>query len=223
MKNREIFLDSLGWFEGGTQKRNIGIAIVESEWDKKDNKDFRSRWTSVLTNQAVYLLTRKPTKGKEKEPVFHEEQNLIRIMDILMEKADVKENYKNEFLFLTYAFKNHINNPESKKLKHLNQRIKELNYQKKEKWINYFSDKNSEMSKLLDDFFNDVDLSKEIEAKKQVETEKQRIEKEAYLLWEADGKPEGKDDYYWDLAKLKLKRLEIERCLNQFISIIDRY
>jgi hypothetical protein len=35
--------------------------------------------------------------------------------------------------------------------------------------------------------------------------EKQRIKKEAYLLWEADGKPKGKDDSYWDLANFKLK------------------
>ena len=38
----------------------------------------------------------------------------------------------------------------------------------------------------------------EIEAKQQAEEYKQRIEKEAYLLWVADGKPEGKDEYYWE-------------------------
>ncbi|MDJ0634925.1 MAG: pentapeptide repeat-containing protein [Xenococcaceae cyanobacterium MO_188.B29] len=45
----------------------------------------------------------------------------------------------------------------------------------------------------------------EIEAKQQAKEYKQRIEKEAYLLWEADGKPEGKDDYYWKLAEDKIK------------------
>ena len=44
-----------------------------------------------------------------------------------------------------------------------------------------------------------------IEAKKQEEELKKIIEKEAYLLWEADGKPKGKDKYYWELAENKIK------------------
>ncbi len=44
-----------------------------------------------------------------------------------------------------------------------------------------------------------------IEAKKQAEESEKIIEKEAYLLWEADGKPEGKDKYYWELAENKIK------------------
>lgn len=52
------------------------------------------------------------------------------------------------------------------------------------------------------------DISKaiqRIEAKQQAEEYRQRVEKEAYFLWEADGKPEGKDDYYWKLAIDKIK------------------
>ncbi len=38
-------------------------------------------------------------------------------------------------------------------------------------------------------------------AERQAEEEYQEsIRTEAYLLWEADGKPKGKDDYYWTLA-----------------------
>ena len=37
------------------------------------------------------------------------------------------------------------------------------------------------------------------------EEHRQKIEEQAYLLWEADGKPEGKDDYYWKLALDKEK------------------
>ena len=44
-----------------------------------------------------------------------------------------------------------------------------------------------------------------IEAKRQAEKYRQRVEQEAYFLWEADGKPEGKDGYYWTLAIDKLK------------------
>jgi len=44
-----------------------------------------------------------------------------------------------------------------------------------------------------------------IEANQQAEENRQMVEKEAYFLWEADGKPEGKDDYYWKLAIDKIK------------------
>ena len=40
------------------------------------------------------------------------------------------------------------------------------------------------------------------------EEDRQKIEEEAYLLWEACGKPEGKDEYYWTLAKDKIKTEE---------------
>ena len=48
-----------------------------------------------------------------------------------------------------------------------------------------------------------------IEAKQQAEEYGTCVEKEAYLLWEADGKPEGKDDYYWTKAieKIELKKI----------------
>ena len=37
-----------------------------------------------------------------------------------------------------------------------------------------------------------------LEQKAKAEAEyRERIKREAYLLWEADGKPEGKDEYYW--------------------------
>ncbi|MEM7595633.1 MAG: DUF2934 domain-containing protein [Cyanobacteria bacterium P01_A01_bin.83] len=41
---------------------------------------------------------------------------------------------------------------------------------------------------------------KTFEAKQQEEQYQQIVATQAYLLWEADGKPEGKEDYYWKLA-----------------------
>ncbi len=46
---------------------------------------------------------------------------------------------------------------------------------------------------------------KKIKAKEQTEKFRQKVEKEAYFLWEADGKPEGKEKYYWQLAIDKIK------------------
>ena len=72
----ELLLESLGWFEGGTQKRSIGIAVIETKWDHQ--KEFRTRWVSILVNQAIYLLTREKDRDAR-----HERANLYRIMNLL--------------------------------------------------------------------------------------------------------------------------------------------
>jgi len=77
----ELLLESLRWFEGHTQKRSIGIALVESKWDH--HVEFRGRWASILVNQAIYLLTRKNDRD-----AIHERANLYRIMNLLIEKVD---------------------------------------------------------------------------------------------------------------------------------------
>src|SRR5262245_22042952 len=51
---RDILYASLRWFEEGTQRRSIGISVVEASWDLFP--EFRTVWLGVLTNQAVYLL-----------------------------------------------------------------------------------------------------------------------------------------------------------------------
>ena len=49
---------------------------------------------------------------------------------------------------------------------------------------------------------------REIEAKIRAEEDIQRIEQEAYRLWKADGRPEGKEDDYRRLAIHKIKTEE---------------
>ena len=46
---------------------------------------------------------------------------------------------------------------------------------------------------------------KQLEAKVKAEKDRQEIERQAYLFWEADGTPEGKYDYYRKLAEDKVK------------------
>ena len=69
-------LDSLKWFEGKTQKRSIGIAVVEGNWD--NFAELRLTWLAVLTNQAVYLLAESG-----QDDAAHERSNLNRIMTLL--------------------------------------------------------------------------------------------------------------------------------------------
>ena len=69
-------LDSLRWFEGKTQRRSIGIGVVEGNWSRFP--ELQGTWTSVLTNQAVYLLSESNEADAQ-----HEVANLHRIMGLL--------------------------------------------------------------------------------------------------------------------------------------------
>lgn len=81
-------LDSLKWFEGGTQKRSIGISVVEANW--ATYKLLRPTWLAVLVNQAVYLLAEtKETRSQ------HEIENCKRIRRLLSrEKPQLSEGQK---------------------------------------------------------------------------------------------------------------------------------
>lgn len=70
-------LDSLKWFEKGTQPRSIGLSIVEANWES--TPELRSTWTSVLVNQGIYLLAEK----SKDEVAQHELENRRRIVKLL--------------------------------------------------------------------------------------------------------------------------------------------
>ena len=76
-RHRDILYESLKWFEGGVQKRSIGIAVVNTSWRTFD--EFRPLWIEVLANQALYLLTVSDQKDK-----LHEHDNLRRIMEMVI-------------------------------------------------------------------------------------------------------------------------------------------
>jgi hypothetical protein len=69
-------LDSLKWFEGRTQKRSIGISVIEGNWAAFP--ELHLTWISVLTNQVVYLLAES-----EEGDSLNELANLDRMMDLL--------------------------------------------------------------------------------------------------------------------------------------------
>ncbi len=50
-----------------------------------------------------------------------------------------------------------------------------------------------------------IDEIKRIEVQKSAEEHRQKVQEQAYLLWEADGKQEGRDEHYWRLAVDKVK------------------
>jgi len=70
----DYLLDSLEWFECGTQKRNIGLAVIEAN---RSRKPLHATWRSLLVSQAAYLV------AVSTEDTEHERQNLRRIRELL--------------------------------------------------------------------------------------------------------------------------------------------
>lgn len=76
---RDTYLfEALKWFTGGTQKRNVGISIVEGYWTEIPH--LKGILVPLLANQAIYLLTQS-----EQDTALHEYDNLNRIMVLLIE------------------------------------------------------------------------------------------------------------------------------------------
>jgi hypothetical protein len=88
-RHRDILYESLKWFEGGTQKRSIGIAVVNTSWPMFE--EFRPLWVEVFANQAIYLLTVSDQKDKP-----HEHDNLRRIMEVVIREHSLlqPESYR---------------------------------------------------------------------------------------------------------------------------------
>ncbi len=74
--NDSILLKATEYFTGGTQKRSIGISLIEGMI--KSNKKYFDVVIPLLANQFVYLLLQSETKSP-----IHEERNLVRIFFLL--------------------------------------------------------------------------------------------------------------------------------------------
>jgi hypothetical protein len=79
----ELVLKSLEYFTGKTQRRSVGIAIVEGAWAQAP--DLHRMFVPLLANQAVYLLNES---GQTRSS--HETDNLTRIMALLTRDEVVK-------------------------------------------------------------------------------------------------------------------------------------
>lgn len=70
----EHLYDALKWFEGETQKRSVGLSVIEGNWAQES---LHPTWRGVLVNQAVFLLSASKTDSE------HERQNVRRILVLL--------------------------------------------------------------------------------------------------------------------------------------------
>lgn len=90
-----IFLKTVDYFSGGSQKRSVGISLIEGLIKKK--KRYSEIIVPLLSNQFVYLLLSTDTKS-----AAHEERNLVRIFSlvesIIKEDRQAHSNSRNEVL-----------------------------------------------------------------------------------------------------------------------------
>ena len=75
-RDEQLLQTTLSFFDGGTQKRSLGIAMIEGVWRKRT--DYVTIFAPVLVNQAIYLL-----RASEEANQPHEERNLIRVLRLL--------------------------------------------------------------------------------------------------------------------------------------------
>jgi hypothetical protein len=77
MRREQRAFSALEYFTGDTQRRNVGIAIIEGSW--RDIPYMRRIYIPLLTNQASYLLEKSGQKG-----AVHEIDNCKRIVELLI-------------------------------------------------------------------------------------------------------------------------------------------
>jgi len=100
-RDQHLF-EALSWFSGGTQKRNIGISVVEGYWAEIPH--LRGILVTLLVNQAIYLLTQS-----EQYKSSHERNNFCRIMRLLLNFIDLKERSPHQHKWLFEALNERIN------------------------------------------------------------------------------------------------------------------
>lgn len=91
-RQEEHIIRALDYFTGHTQRRNVGIAIVEGYWHARP--DLRGILIPLLANQAVYLL-----EGSKQREAIHEADNCRRIVELLLkiDSSDLKSGLQDYY------------------------------------------------------------------------------------------------------------------------------
>tara|TARA_R110002073_G_scaffold307513_1_gene477269 strand:- start:490 stop:1014 length:525 start_codon:yes stop_codon:yes gene_type:complete len=100
-QHRHRVFESLEWFESGTRRRSLGLAVVSANWDQIP--EMRGLWTNILVPQAVYLLSEAKRKREAREA-----KNLANILELLA-KSDVDQV---SMRIIRAALDNRDSNPE---------------------------------------------------------------------------------------------------------------
>jgi hypothetical protein len=84
-RDDERLAKTLDYFDGGSQKRSIGISLVEGLWIHQPR--FHSVLAPLIANQIVYLLL----STESRDP--HNERNLVRMFMLFKSIPDLRTRY----------------------------------------------------------------------------------------------------------------------------------
>lgn len=96
LEKQNTLIRALEYLTGGSQKRSVGIALIEGLWHKEH--PYYRAILPALTNQAVYLLLVTKSKGP------HQSQNFSRIMNLLL-RVPYDPNFEAYFIELIEALR----------------------------------------------------------------------------------------------------------------------
>lgn len=102
----DLLLKTVDHFEGGAQKRSIGIALVEGLLQKQPKH--LGVLVPLLTNQFVYLLLHPEVKDS-----VHEERNLVRLVVLLKQTPGLKEKHNHSWCEIGNAIERRQNGEKS--------------------------------------------------------------------------------------------------------------
>lgn len=95
----EQLFSALQWFHGGTQRRSVGIAVIDGS-RRKHAAEMGEIWTGVLVNQVNHILTRSANVRSRVERT-----NLERMVSLLTEpplkgyvQADQRQTLQEAFM-----------------------------------------------------------------------------------------------------------------------------
>ena len=80
-RREQNLLAAFQYFDGRTQRRSVGLSIIEASW--RDMPELLPMFVPLLVNQAIYLIT----QSKEKEDAELEYRNLDRIVALLTKRS----------------------------------------------------------------------------------------------------------------------------------------
>jgi hypothetical protein len=84
-REEERLARTLDYFDGGSQRRSIGISMLEGVWLRKPR--YHSILVPLVANQVVYLLLSTDSHDA------HNERNLVRLIMILQAIPNLRKNY----------------------------------------------------------------------------------------------------------------------------------
>ncbi len=99
-QKHEVLLQALEYLTGGSQKRSVGVALIEGLWEK--GHPFYRVLLPALINQSVYLLLE--TESRDGRHQFH---NWLRIMDLILRVPREPELFE-QYCDISNALYQHI-------------------------------------------------------------------------------------------------------------------